>query len=200
MADIDDIEELDPVERAVRRHDVYVFYKETKELAQRFNPVGNPEFRFVADMDGWPWTAFAIVTIPNLYALPPVADRIQGSPEDPVDDTAKPVKYGTRSLRYTKHYRYFGFARLIVDWGRAEYVLQAIDDSTDGYSGSALVSGAFQLLVEVGADQSEDVAGRLEALRRIDGVTDAQTGLVTGEYYYYFPRKRKLGEREEETA
>jgi hypothetical protein len=191
--------ELDPVERAVRNPDVYVFYTQTKGLAERFNPVDNPEFRFVADTEGWPWSAFAIIRVPNLYDLPSVADRILGSPEDPVGDTAKPVKHGTDALRYTKHFPYFGFARLGVEEGRAEEVLQAIDRTTEGYSGSALVSGSFQLLVEVGAEREEDLSPRLEALGSVDGVVEPQTGRVTGTYYY-LGKKRRVGESEEESV
>jgi hypothetical protein len=38
------------------------------------------------------------------------------------------------------------------------------------------------------------------ALAEIPGVTDVEAGQVTGELYYYRPRKRRVGRPEDEEA
>jgi hypothetical protein len=195
---------LDPVERAAISPDVYVFYEDTSDLVGRFIPEENPEVRFLADMRGWLWTAMAIVEVDDLYELQPMVDRILAGPQDPSDDSAKPVMYGSRALRRTRHFPYFGFARLQVVVGKAREVLDAInDDSTPGYAGSALVAGKFRILVEIGGDTPDELQARLAAVGDgIDGISDKETGELTGEYYYYrrpgeVIRKRRIGEQEE---
>jgi hypothetical protein len=198
---------LDPVEKAAISPDVYVFYEGTSDLVGRFVPERNPEVRFLADMQGWLWTAMAIVEINDLYELQPLVDRLLAGPEDPVDDSAKPVKYGAEVLRRTKHFPYFGFARLQVEVGKALDVLDAInDDSTPGYAGSALVAGRFRILVEIGGDTPDDLQVRLAAVGDgIDGISNKETGHLTGEFYYYrrpggVIRKRRIGEQEESAS
>jgi hypothetical protein len=78
-------------------------------------------------------------------------------------------------------------------------VLDAIDHSA-GYSGSALVSGNFEIFVEMGSDAPEEWCGLLRALAEIPGVTDVEAGQVTGDLYYYRPRKRRVGRPEDEEA
>jgi hypothetical protein len=199
--------DVDPVEKAAISPDVYVFLEDTSDLVGRFVPEKNPEVRFLADMEGWLWTAMAIVEITDLYELRPMVDRLLAGSQDPSDDTAKPVMYGPRVLRRTKHFPYFGFARLQVGVGKALAVLDAINDaSTAGYAGSALVAGQFRILVEIGGDTPDDLQARLAVVGDgIDGISDKDAGQLTGEYYYYrrtgeVIRKRRIGENEESAS
>ena len=199
--------DLDPVEKAAISPDVYVFSEDTSDLVGRFVPEENPEVRFLADMGGWMWTAMAIVETTDLYELRPMVDRLLAGPQDPTDDSAKPVMYGSRALRRTRHFPYFGFARLQVVVGKARAVLDAInDDSTPGYAGSAMVAGNFRILVEIGGDTPEDLQARLAVVGNgIEGMSDKETGHLTGEYYYYrrpggVIRKRRIGEQEESAS
>jgi hypothetical protein len=192
---------LSAFEKAARVKDSYVFYTDTSDKVGPFDPNQNQEFRFLADLeactDGWRWTAFAIIEVEDMLQLSAVANRIV-APPDPVDETAYPVKYGREVMRRTKHYPYFGFARLHVQRRRLDEVLLAINEATTpGYSGSAAVSGAFQIIVELGAEASDDVCERLQALDDVPGVTNVEAARVTGEQYYYRPSKRMVGAPEE---
>lgn len=191
----------DPVEQAARSPDVYVFYTETTDVVGPFDPERNPDYRFLGNLepcsDGWRWSAVAVVESSNLYGLPGLADAALTGPSDPVDETAKPVKHGARVLRSPPHFANFGFARLRVEEFRASEVLYRIDDRT-GYSGSAIVSGKFEIFVELGSDDADEVCGLLMALAEIPGVTDVEAGQVTGDLYYYRPRKRRVGRPEDE--
>jgi hypothetical protein len=197
--------ETDPVESAARSPDVYVFYTDTGDVVGPFDPETNTEYRFLANLEacsgseGWRWTAVAIVESPNLYELRGLADTALTGPSDPVDETAKPVAHGARVLRSPPHFPNFGFARLRVEKGRAREVLYRIDDNT-GYSGSAMVSGKFEILVEIGSENPDEVCDLLIALADVPGVTDVEAGQVSGELYYYRPRKRRVGRPEDEEA
>jgi hypothetical protein len=196
--------EMDPVESAARSSDVYVFYTDTGDVVTPFDPDKNREYRFLGNIeacsDGWHWSAVAVVESPNLYELRGLADAALTGPSDPVDETAKPVKHGAKVLRSPPHFSNFGFARLRVEEGRALEVLDEINNRT-GYSGSALVSGKFEIFVEMGSEDSDQVCGLLMALAEISGVTDVQAGQVnTGQWYYYRPRKRRVGRPEDEEA
>ncbi len=199
---------LDPglgsVESAALSSDAYVFYTDTSGKVGPFDPRANPAYRFLADLepctDGWKWTAFAVVEVDDLLSLPQVANQITVDP-DPPDETATPAKFGPLHMRRTRHFPYFGFARLRVELRRAEEVLSAInEDTTDGYSGSAMVRGKkFQVIVELGADSPEKVCERLKALQDVSGVAreGVEAAQVTGQQYVYKGSKRKVGEPEE---
>jgi len=192
---------LSAVEKAARSRDSYVFYTDTSDKVGSFDTNQNPEFRFLADLeactDGWRWTAFAIIDVENKLRLSEVANRIV-VPPDPPDETATPVKYGTRVMRRTKHYPYFGFARLHVQRRRLDEVLLAINEATTpGYSGSVAVTGALQIIVELGAEAPDEVCERLQALGDVPGVTNVEGARVTGQEYYYNGNKRQVGTAEE---
>lgn len=199
--------ENEGVEQAVTSRDVYVFYTETSGVvaAPKECP---PGFRFFADMEGlspgWLWSAMGVAELvepQSLYDVKSVADRALAGPEDPVDDTEKPVMYGALVLRRTKHFPFFGFARLKVGVGKARQVLDAINDERfEGYNGSALVSGGkygFHVLVEMGGATGDEVRQLLEALRGVEGVSEAELGVVAGDEYCYEGQKRKVGESQE---
>jgi hypothetical protein len=61
-----------------------------------------------------------------------------------------------------------------------------------------MVSGKFEIFVEMGSDDPDQVCVLLMALAEIPGVTDVEAGQVTGEWYYYRPRKRRVGLPEDE--
>lgn len=196
---------LSAFEKAARIKDSYVFYTDTSDKVSSFDPEQNREFRFLADLEpcteGWRWTAFAIIEADDLLELSELANRIT-APPDPPDETAKPVKFGPAVMRRTKHYPYFGFARLHVQRRRMDEVLLAINEATTpGYSGSAAVSGAFHLIVELGAEASDHVCERLQALGDVPGVTNVQGARVTGREYFYRSSnrsgKRMVGAPEE---
>lgn len=193
----------DPVEWAARSTDVYVFYTDTGDVVDPFDPEKNSKYRFLANLEacpgseGWRWSAIAIVESPNLYELPGLADAALTGPSDPVDETAKPVKKGAKVLRSPPHFSNFGFARLRVEDDRANEVLNEIDNRT-GYSGSAIVSGKFEILVELGSEDAGEVCDLLMGLADISGVTGVEAAQVTGEVYYYRPRKRRVGRPEDE--
>jgi hypothetical protein len=196
--------EMDPVELAARKPDVYVCYRDTTDLVAHFDPDEHSEYRFLANTEpcpdsDWSWSGLAIIEAQNLYELHGFADEAVIEQSDHVDETAKPVKFGAKVLRSPPHFPNFGFARLRVEEGRALEVLDAIDNRT-GYSGSALVSGKFEILVEMGSDDPDEVCGLLMALAEISGVIAVEAGQVTGELYYYRPRKRRVGRPEEEEA
>jgi hypothetical protein len=196
--------EMDPVELAARRPDVYVFYRDTTDLVGPFHEDEHPEYRFLANTEpcpdsAWSWSGLAIIEAENLYELRGMADEAVIEQSDHVDETAKPVKFGAKVLRSPPHFPNFGFARLRVEQGRALEVLDAINNRT-GYSGSALVSGKFQIFVEMGSDDPDEVCERLMGLAEISGVTDVEAGQVTGDLYYYRPRKRRVGWPEDEEA
>ena len=193
--------ETDPfggVQQAAESKDVYVFYTGTNpELVDEFDPDANPQLRFLGSMEGWRYSAMAVVEVENLYDLPGVANGVPSSPDDPVEDAAKPVMYGPRVLRSSKHYPYFGFVRVSAEKGREVEVLRAIDeDSVSGYAASALVSGTFHILVEIGGDTLDEMRNNLaNGLEGIDGIVEQQGAEVVG-LYYYRPDKRMVGENE----
>jgi hypothetical protein len=180
-----------PAERAARTPDAYVFYTDTSGKVGSFDPEAHPKYRFLADLEpcteGWKWTAFAIVEADELLKLPEVANEITVDP-DPPDEIATPTKFGPDHMRRTRHFEYFGFARLRVVLRRADEVLSAINENTtDGYSGSAMVRGEFQVIVELGADSPEDVCERLQALQSVRGVAPegVEAARVIGQQYFY---------------
>jgi hypothetical protein len=192
---------LSAFEKAALGRDSYVFYTDTSDKVGPFDPEQNRDFRFLADLEpcteGWRWTAFAIIEVEDMLQLSAAANRII-APPDPVDETAKPVKYGARVMRRTKHYEYFGFARLHVPRRRMDEVLLAInEDTTPGYSGSAAVTGRFHIIVELGAEAPDEVCARLQALGDVSGVTNVEGARVTGQEYYYDGTKRPVGTAEE---
>lgn len=193
----------DPIESAARSPDVYVFYTDTGDVVSPFEPETNPEYRFLANLEacpgseGWRWSALAVVESPDLYELRGLADAALTGPSDPVDETAKPVAHGARVLRSPPHFPNFGFARLRVEEGRAREVLYRVDENP-GYSGSAMVSGKFEIFVEIGSDNADEVCDLLMALAHVPGVSQVEAGHVTREWYYYRPRKRRVGRPEDE--
>jgi len=199
--------EMDPVESAARSPDVYVFYTDTGDIVGPFDPDKNDDpakserYRFLANLEpcsgGWRWSAIAVVESPNLYELRGLADAALTGPSDPVDEAAKPVKHGAKVLRSPPHFPNFGFARLRVEQGRTSEVLDEIDNRT-GYSGSAIVSGKFEILVEMGSEDAGEVCPLLMDLEDISGVTEVEAAQLTGELYYYRPRKRRVGRPEDE--
>jgi len=194
--------EMDPVELAARSPDVYVFYEDTTDLVGPFVPERHKDYRFLANMEAcpessWSWSGLAIVETKNLYHLHGLAEAAVIEQSDHVGDTAKPVKFVAKVLRSPPHFPNFGFARLGVVEGSAQAVLDEIDNRA-GYSGSAMVSGTFEILVELGSDDPHDFCELLMALAEISGVTGVEAGQVTGEWYYYRPRKRRVGRPEDE--
>ena len=186
--------------------DWYVFYMTESSKVEPFDPAPgvNPEFRFLSDLeactDGWRWGAFAIIEADDASSARQIGDRI-AQPPDPVDETAKPVRVGTRAMRRTKHFPHFGIARLRVAQGRVDEVMDLLDTADDPHAGGALPQGVkealsgcasvgagkFNVVVELGHNDRDKVCDLLMELGRIDGVTKVEAAMVTGTHYYYRP-------------
>jgi hypothetical protein len=203
--------------------DWYVFYTTESSKVEPFDaaPGVNPEFRFLADLEAcpdtrdWRWGAFAIIEADDASSARQIGDRI-AQPPDPVDEIAKPDRVGTRAMRRTKHFPHFGIARLRVAQGKVREVLDRLDTADEPQGGGTLPKGmrealsgcasigqgGFDVVVELGHNDRDKVCGLLMKLRRIEGVTNVEAALVTGEHYYYRPpnkpgKKYRVGTSED---
>ncbi|MBI4259415.1 MAG: Lrp/AsnC family transcriptional regulator [Actinobacteria bacterium] len=164
--------------------DLYVFGRQVDPGAvDRFRTEANTPVRFVAATTG-PFSLFAVMET-EPAARGEVASQLEryfGSSPANVE-TAVPLRYGPMVLRYTKRYEEMAFVRIRTEPGMATEVLGATA-IVPGYNGSAIVAGSFDVLVEVGADDPDQLAERLlEGMHRVDGIMWTDSAVVLDHFY-----------------
>jgi hypothetical protein len=169
--------------------DVYVFAREaTPDLVSTLEERGDQRLRYVALTTG-AHAAFAVVELDDIQALNATLEEVFGNPLAHGLETAVPVLPGTDQIRWTKQYAYSAFTRIRTRPGRASEVL-GVTATLPGYNGSAIVAGAFDVLVEFGADDDDELKRRLlHGLQGIRGIASSDTSIVS-QYYYRGPRKQ----------
>ena len=170
--------------------DVYVFATEANPaLVDEKESIGTDQsLRFVASTTGR-FQAFAVVELEDLSELTGSMDQTFGNPGATGIQTAVPIRPGPMQIRWTKQYEYIAFSRIGVRAGRAKHVLGATS-IVPGYNGSAIVAGAFDILVEYGADTFEELQDNLlNGLHDTKGIAWSETGIVS-RYYYRGPREQ----------
>jgi hypothetical protein len=168
--------------------DLYVFAREADPgLVGEKQSIGvDQALRFVAATTG-AFQALAVVEMEDLAATPTYLQETFGNPGGKSLETAVPIKVGPMQIRWTKQYDYIAFSRIRAEPGRALDVLGSTA-VVDGYNGSAIVAGAFDVLVEFGADEFEDLQETLlNGLHAVQGVWWSETAIVT-DYFYRGPR------------
>ncbi len=166
--------------------DVYAFAQETApDLVETFKGHPVDEVRFLGNVTG-PYSAFAVLMVDDLKRLPALLPRVFApSGEDQVE-TAKPIAFGQRAIRRTRLWAKFAYVRIRAQARQAMAVLEAINDrSVQGYNGSAIVLGDFDLLVEVGADDEAQLYERLLNVNAVSGIVSTDTAFVLDDLYYY---------------
>jgi hypothetical protein len=164
--------------------DLYVFASEADQsLVGEKRSLGSDQgLRFVAATTGR-FQAFAVVEVDDLGSVPGFLYETFGNPGATGLQTAFPLRKGPMQIRWTKQYEYIAFSRIRAKPGRALDVL-ASTAIVPGYNGSAVVAGGFDLLVEYGADDFEELKDiLLYGLHDVSGVAWSETALVT-EYFY----------------
>lgn len=167
----------------VMETDVYVFAREAKpELVSTLRDRNDQRLRFVALTTG-AHAAFAVVEMDDLEALNTTLGEVFDNPLALGLETAVPIQPGPNQIRWTKHYDYSAFSRIRARPGRAGEVLGATA-ILPGYNGSAIVAGAFDVLVEFGADDPDELRHRLlHGLHGVRGIASSDTQIVTQRYY-----------------
>src|SRR6266511_2756751 len=90
-------------------------------------------------------------------------------------------------ISYTEQYAYTAFSRIRAMPGRALEVLGGTS-VVPGYNGSAIVAGSYDVLVEYGADDLDELNDiLLNGLHVIPGVSWTETAIVT-DFFYRGPR------------
>ena len=169
--------------------DLYVFAREADPglVGEKQSIGADQALRFVAATTG-AFQALAVVEVDDLAATPSFLQETFGNPGAKSLETAVPIKSGPKQIRWTTQYDYMAFSRIRAEPGRAIDVL-ASTAVVDGYNGSAIVAGSFDVLVEFGADEFEDLQETLlTGLHAVQGVSWSETAIVT-DYFYRGPRE-----------
>ena len=164
--------------------DVYVFAAEADPaLVSEKRDIGvDQSLRFVAATTGR-FQAFAVVELDDLSQLAGSMQQTFGNPGAGGIQTAVPLRPGPMQIRWTKQYEYIAFSRIGARPGRAMDVL-ASTAIVPGYNGSAIVAGAFDVLVEYGSDDLDELKYQLlHGLHHTRGIEWSETALVA-EYFY----------------
>ena len=170
--------------------DVYVFATEANPaLVGEKESIGSDQaLRFVAATTGR-FQAFAVVELEDLAELTGSMEQTFGNPGATGTQTAVPLMHGPMQVRWTKQYEYIAFSRIGTKPGRARDVLAATS-IVPGYNGSAIVAGAFDVLVEYGANDLDELKRNLlYGLHDTHGIRWSETAIVS-EYYYRGPREQ----------
>ena len=171
--------------------DVYVFATEANPaLVGEKESIGTDQsLRFVASTTGR-FQAFAVVELDDLASFTGSMDQTFGNPGATGLQSAVPLMHGPMQIRWTKQYEYIAFSRIGAKPGKARDVLAATA-IVPGYNGSAIVAGGFDVLVEYGADDLDELKGHLlYGLHDISGIRWTETALVC-RYYYRGPREEQ---------
>jgi len=169
--------------------DVYIFAgSASADLIKKWKGTGKEEsVRYIALTTG-AFQAFAVLEVETLEEIPQTIKTVFGNPTLTNVQTAVPLVPGPNQIRWTKQYEFGAFSRIRAKSGRALEVLAATS-VVDGYNGSAIVAGAFDVLVEYGADTLPDLKHRLvHGLHDSRGIDSSDTAIVT-DYDYRGPRK-----------
>jgi hypothetical protein len=173
---------------ATEYHDVYIFAggAEPTVVEDRRKLGKDQPVRYIALTTG-AFQAFAVMEVENLSDIPGAIRDTFGNPTLTAVQTAVPILHGPRQIRWTKQYAHGAFSRIRAKAGRGRDVLAATS-VVEGYNGSAIVAGAFDVLVEYGADTLRDLKDRLlHGLHDSQGIHSSDTAFVT-DYFYRGPR------------
>lgn len=164
--------------------DVYVFAREAlPELLQNVQGLGPSPARFVAHVTGGPYQAVAVVEREEERGIYWTLRDVFGNPDVGKLETATPARIGPSQIRYTEHWPSMAWIRIHAEVGKADSVLEQVG-AIHGHNGSAIVFGAFDILVEFGADSDEGLGEIvLDRLHAVDGIVRTQTLLIDGFYY-----------------
>lgn len=168
--------------------DLYVFAREADPvLVDEKRDIGADQpLRYVAATTGR-FQAFAVLEVEDLKDTPSLLQQTFGNPGGGGFDTSYSIKGGGKQIRYTKQYVYTAFSRIRAMPGRALEVLGGTS-VVPGYNGSAIVAGSFDVLVEYGADDLDELNDiLLNGLHVIPGVSWTETAIVT-DFFYRGPR------------
>jgi hypothetical protein len=170
--------------------DLYLFARQADaSLVPGRREIGlDQPVRFVASTTGR-FQAFAVVELGDLSEAPTFVEETFGNPTMTMTESAVPLKAGPKMIRWTKHYEYIAFSRIRAEPGMALDVL-AGTAVAPGYNGSAIVAGAFDILVEFGSDDYDELQENLlTGLHHVKGVSWSETAIVT-DYFYRGPREQ----------
>jgi hypothetical protein len=151
--------------------DAYVFLREAgDEVVHRLEHI--PGVRFVATTTG-PYGAFAVATVPRFEGLEALLDRLQG-PDPDVAVALRPSVIVRSALPQV-----LAFTQLWVERGEAEEVLVAAADRLgESLLGGALVTGSYDILLEVGGATVTDVQGTVLGIQGLQGVRRSVTSFA----------------------
>jgi len=180
MADLND-DRLD--------HDTYLFGKDTDpDLVRNAPKDPSGVVRYVAQTLG-DYTSFAVVESDGLEVQRIASDLLGPTPRAPLSDpdSSKPIVGGEKIIKRSLWLAESAFMRIGVRAGMAEDVLEAAN-GLEGYSGSALVLGNYDMLLELAADTRRQLYGRVLAATRIDGVAWSRTHVVLDWWHRDHPK------------
>jgi hypothetical protein len=155
------------------KNDNYVYgHKVDSGLLDHITGTDNADkVRYAANTHG-SHGSFSVVEGPRDTSFAPVIEELFGGSPASVW-TNYPVKIGPLQIRWTKQYAFSAFVLVWTDRGAKDRVLERISESTvPGYNGSAIVSGGFDILVEVGADTEDDLH---EQVRLVDDIQEVRS-------------------------
>jgi hypothetical protein len=158
--------------------DMYVFARDTDPELVRNGPK-DPDgvIRYYAQLTG-DYSSFAVIEsdgvevqrIANDLFAPPGSQMA-----DP--DTSKPILSGKAVVKRSLWLNESALIRIGAMPGRAEEVLERLDDAP-GYSASSIVLGNYDILLELSADTRQDLFRHIRAVTHFDGIAWSRTHLV----------------------
>lgn len=178
----------DELEFEGENSDVYIFARDTDpNLLQNLRPESS--VRFVATITG-DYSSFSVVETdgPDLQRV--ANDLYRPTTNAPASDpdTSKPIMFGTSSIKRSIWLAESAFLRIRAQPNMAIEVLQAADDLS-GYSGSAIVLGDYDILLELAADSRGDLYRRIAAATRLPGIAWTKTHLVLDWWHRDHPKE-----------
>lgn len=163
--------------------DVYVFIRNTSSgLVDAIRASRPQAVRFVALTTG-EYAAFAVVEVDGLGDLPEVLDLLREAGAQTGEETAVSLRPGARRVRHSLPIAAGAIVRIRVESGRGREVLGAVS-VVDGATGSAVVAGVADVIVEITADDEETLLERLlNQLHGIPGIAASDSGLYIDHYH-----------------